>query len=200
MARDVYYEPGREVETMDEDGGDGTAELVKMVTTKEGRNMIVNDFSRGRYKVMASVTEATATRRDKTVKSALNTAGVAMQAGDQDLARAALITAVMNQEGEGTKDMQAYARRKGLEIGLVQPNEDEAKAQAEQQQNAAPDPNIALAESQANALNASAELDKARIAETDSKVALNEAKVIETLKGMNDNKVERPRIRMGNQF
>jgi hypothetical protein len=199
MARDVYYEPGREVETMDEDGGDGTAELVKMVTTKEGRNMIVNDFSRGRYKVMASVTEATATRRDKTVKSALNTASVAMQAGDQDLARAALITAVMNQEGEGTSDMQAYARRKGLEIGLVQPNEDEAKAQAEQQQNAVPDPNIALAESQANALNASAELDKARIAETDSKVALNEAKVIETLKSMNDNKVERPRIRMGNE-
>jgi hypothetical protein len=161
--------------------------------------MIVNDFSRGRYKVMASVTEATATRRDKTVKSALNTASVAMQAGDQDLARAALITAVMNQEGEGTSDMQAYARRKGLEIGLVQPNEDEAKAQAEQQQNAVPDPNIALAESQANALNASAELDKARIAETDSKVALNEAKVIETLKSMNDNKVERPRIRMGNE-
>jgi hypothetical protein len=81
----------------------------------------------------------------------------------------------------------------------VQPNEDEAKAQAEQQQNAVPDPNIALAESQANALNASAELDKARIAETDSKVALNEAKVIETLKSMNDNKVERPRIRMGNE-
>jgi hypothetical protein len=74
------------------------------------------------------VTEATATRRDKTVKSALNTAGRAA-VGDNDLAQAALITAIANQDGEGMSELQKYARKKGIQLGLIEPN-DEEKAQA----------------------------------------------------------------------
>jgi hypothetical protein len=71
MAEECYYEPGRTVETMTEDGDDGEATLHESVTDKQGVHRVRNDFSSGRYKVIADVTEATATRRDKTVKSAL---------------------------------------------------------------------------------------------------------------------------------
>lgn len=74
MLPDVYVEEGREVEIMSEDGDDGTEILSEPYTTATGVSSVRNDFQRGQYKVIASVTEATATRRDKTVKSALNMA------------------------------------------------------------------------------------------------------------------------------
>jgi hypothetical protein len=81
--------------------------------------------------VIADVTEATATRRDKTVRSSLATAQIAMEAGDQVLAQAAIITAIMNQDGEGMDDLKDFARQKGVAMGLVKPNEDEkAKMEA----------------------------------------------------------------------
>jgi hypothetical protein len=81
-AKEVYFEPGRKVETMSEDGDDGEAELHETFTDAAGVHKVRNDFSSGRYKVIADVTEATATRRDKTVKSSLATAQIAMKAGD----------------------------------------------------------------------------------------------------------------------
>ncbi len=203
-AQDCYYEKGRELSTMDENGGDDTAVIEQMVTDDSGRTKIVNDFSRGKYKVIASVTEATSTRRDKRVRSALNRSQIAMQAGDQQLARASLIDAIMSEDGEGTSDIQAYARKIALEIGLVKPNEDEKKEQEAQAQTATPDPNIALAESQANALNASAGLDAARTEKTVAEIALTKAKTLETLHDAHQlampQPVQRPRIRMGSEM
>jgi hypothetical protein len=76
-------------------------DLHESFTDKQGVHRVKNDFTSGRYKVIADVTEATTTRRDKTVKSMLATAQIAMEANDQELAQAAIITAVMNQDGEG---------------------------------------------------------------------------------------------------
>jgi hypothetical protein len=72
---------------MTEDGDDGEATLHESFTDKQGVHRVRNDFSSGRYKVIADVTEATATRRDKTVKSMLGTAQIATEAGDQELAQ-----------------------------------------------------------------------------------------------------------------
>lgn len=177
MARDVYSEEGREVETMDEEGDDGRAVLRQSFTDKAtGDNRIINDFAAARYKVIVSVTEATATRRDKTVKSCLNVAQVAGAGGDQELAQAAVITAVMNMDGEGMGDLQDWARTtRALPMGLVKPTEDEAKAMAEQAQAAqTPDPMAELAGAQAQLAQADAEK---KLAE----VGLTRAKTLETL-------------------
>lgn len=179
MLPDVYPETGREVETMTEDGDDGTATLGEMFTDTRGVPAIRNDFTRGRYKVIASVTEATATRRDKTVRSALNTAEVAMRAQDIELAQASIITAIMNTDGEGIDDLQAFARKRGISIGLVEPNEEEAAQLAEQEQQ--PDPATILAEGQAEALAAQAERDRASAGKYVADTALSKAKTIETL-------------------
>lgn len=158
-AGEVYYEAGRVVETMSEDGDDGTATLKESFTNKQGLNIVRNDFGAGRYKVIAVAQEATATRRDKTVRSCLNTAAVAQEAGDTELATVAALTAVMNQDGEGMSDMQNYARKRLVAMGVVPPNEEEQAQMEEAQQR--PDPTAALAEAQGRALAAQSEKDHA---------------------------------------
>lgn len=165
MCADVYWEPGREVETMSEDGDDGIAVLQEPYTDKTtGASTFRNDFSRGKYKVVVAVTEATATRRDKTVRSMSKIAEVATAAGDQELGKVAMLTAVMNLDGEGMVDMQQHARQKLIELGVVKPNEEEQAAMAAAQEAAGPDPNLAVLEAQVEALQAGAAKDRAEAA------------------------------------
>lgn len=176
MAEEVYTEEGREVEQMSEEGDHGTATLKQSYTDpKTGDNLTINDFTTGKYKVIASVTEATATRRDKTVKSMLGLAELAATAGDTEMSQAALITAALNTEGEGTSDFTDWLRQRALGMGLVQPSEDEKRAM-EEAANAEPqpDPMAKLADAQAQDFAASA-------AEKISRIPLNEAKTAETM-------------------
>ena len=179
MARDVYVEAGREVETMTEDGQDGVAKLAEPYTDKTGTFRIRNDFSNGRYKVIVDVTEATATRRDKTVKSMLATAEIAARAGDMELSQVAILTAVRNQDGEGVDRVQEYARKRLVQMGVEEPSDEEQAAmeQAEQQ----PDPTTVLAEAQSKALEAQAMKDAAQATKVESEIELNKAKTVETL-------------------
>ncbi len=179
MAAEIYVEDGREVETMTEDGDDGLATLKQPFTDKNGKSGLSNDFSRGKYKVIADVTEATATRRDKTVKSSLHVATVAQAAGNTDLANVALLTAVMNQDGEGMSDFQQYARKKLVGLGVVQPTDDEKAQMDEAAQQ--PDPNAVLVDAQAKALGASAGKDEALAGKAVADTKLSEAKVVDTL-------------------
>jgi hypothetical protein len=165
MCADVYWEPGREVETMTEDGDDGIAKLQEPYTEKTtGKSLTRNDFSRGRYKVVVAVTEATATRRDKTVKSMGKIAEIATQAGDTELGQVALLTGIMNMDGEGMQDLQDYTRKKLIGMGVVQPSEEEQQAMDAAQQAAGPDPAALLAEAQTAALKAGASKDMAAAA------------------------------------
>lgn len=170
MAREVYFEPGREVETRTADGKDGVAVLHKAELDDQGVYRIRNDLARGRYRVIADVQESTSTARQKTVRQNMVLAEVAVKAGVPDLASAALLTAVMNQDGEGQTDMQEFARRKLIELGVVKPTPEEQQVieqAAQQQEQAPPDPAQTALQAQA--------------AELQSKAKLNEAKSLETL-------------------
>lgn len=177
MACEVYCEPGREVEKMDESGGQATAKLVETYTAQDGEPRTRNDFSRGKYKVVATVAEATATRRDKTVKSSLNVAQLAQSIGDNDLATAAILTAIEQMDGEGIDRLQAYARKKGLQIGLHEPTDEEAKQIESAQQ--MPDPNSELAQAQAKALEGQAIKDAALAEKAKADTAQSLAKTAE---------------------
>jgi hypothetical protein len=202
MVAECCSEPGREVETQDQDGGDGKAVLFEQYTDGTGTPRVRNDFSQGKYKCIASVSEATATRRDKTVRQSLNMAEVAMKAGDQELARASLLTAAANTDGEGIDDLKAYVRKLGLNIGLFAPNEDEQKQMEQAAQT--PDPNSEAMMAQAAALKASAEKDSALAGKAVADTALSEAKTVETLMKANQPipppANDGPMIRRGNDF
>lgn len=177
MIRDVVHEAGRKVETMTEDGADGEATIKQMVAG--GR--IINDFQNARYKVIVSVTEATATRRDKTVRSMMQIADVAMKVGDQDMAKAALLTAILNTDGEGSDDFIAWARQQALGIGLVKPNDDEAEAMEQAAEGQGPDPAQVLVEAQAAELAASAQEKQARVVDLQASADKKRAETAETM-------------------
>lgn len=167
MARAVYFEEGREVDTLTDDGQDSTAKLYEPVLDTSGVYRIRNDLTKGRYKVVATVQEATTTKRQKTVKQNMTLAAVAKDIpATQDLAAAALLVAVYNQDGEGQDGMREFARKKLIELGVEKPTPEEAQQMAqaaqEQQQPSAAD----------QALGAQAR-------ESDSKAILNQATAME---------------------
>jgi hypothetical protein len=181
MAREVYVEEGREVETMDDDGkSPGVATLAEPATDDNGNFSIRNDIAKGKYKVISDVTEATTTRRDKTVRT-LFTGAQAIATFDPDTAQAMNITAILNMDGEGMNDLQDYLRKKALGIGLVKPTPEEEQEMQQQAANAKPDAQAEVLGAQAEALHAGAakdgELAKKAMADT----KLSAAKTVETL-------------------
>ena len=170
MAREVYYEPGRKVPTLTVDGKDGEATLVEPYMGENGVYTMRNNIAQGKYKVVASVQESTATKRQKTVKQDLEIAQVAVPAQAMDLAQVSLFHAVMNMDGEGTQELQDWARQKLIGLGVVKPTVEEQQAMAAaaaEQEQAPPDPAQQALEAQAQELL--------------SKVKLNEAKGVQTL-------------------
>lgn len=166
-AREVYAEPGRVVETMTEDGDDGEAKLHEDYL--DGATLKTrNNFDEGKYKVIASVQEATATRRDRTVKQMMSVAEISIKANDVEGAQAAIITASANMDGEGLTEYQDWNRKRGLKLELFKPNEDEKREaeEAAQQQGQQPDPQMVALQAQ--------------VEELKSKVGLNEAKTQES--------------------
>ena len=176
MAREVYVEEGREVETMDEAGETTTATLHELHTNDNGVTAKRYDLSVGKFKVIADVTEATSTRRDKTVRTMMTLAQASTAVQAPQLGIACLLTALDNMDGEGMGNLQKFTHNMAVQIGLEEPTEEEqAKAQQQQQQ---PDPNAILAASQAKALDAQAEKFHAETGKTKAQtiLALTQAK------------------------
>lgn len=173
MAREVYYEPRRKVSTMTVDGKDGEAVLMQPVIGDDKVYRLRNNISQGRYKVVASVQESTATKRQKTVRQDLEVAAVAVQAQDMELAKVTINHAVMNMDGEGTQEVQDWVRQRMIALGVVKPTPEEAQqiAEAQAQNDNKPDPSAmaleaAAMESQSKAkLNEASALDKVAAAE-----------------------------------
>lgn len=141
MCDDVYIEEGRQVPTMTEEGQHGSATLMQEKASPKGVLYTANDFAAAKLNVIADVTEATATRRDKTVKQCLG-AAQAIAAFNPEGANVLTGLAFMNMDGESLDDAQDWWRRQLIAQGVIKPSPEEAQALAEQlqQQGAQPPP------------------------------------------------------------
>lgn len=175
MAKEVYVEEGREVETMDEDGETDHATLNELHTDPNTQVTAKrHDLGVGRFNVIADVTEATATRRDKTVRTMMTMAQAAAAVQDMELGQAALLTALKNMDGEGMDDIKGLVHKRAVAIGLDEMTADEqAKAQSAQEQQQ-PDPQALVLQAQAEALAKQA-------GKFDADTALSKAKTVQTL-------------------
>jgi len=172
MGAEVYAREGREVDTMDADGRDGTETLVEPVTNPiTGEFSFRNDLAKGKYKVVADVTEATTTLRDKTVRRMTEVAAAAAQAGDNELAVACLTTAIANMDGEGMDDVKAWNRKRMLQRGLAEPTPEEKQQMEAAKQQQQPDPQAAALMAQAQDYQADAALKNAK-ADTEKAAAV----------------------------
>lgn len=135
MAREVNFEEGRKVQTQTADEQDGTAVLMEPHTDDNGVFTIRNDLSRGKYKVVATVQEATTTKRQRAVRESLNLAEVAGKLGDQELGQAQLLNAMLNIDGI-SPGMTKWLRMRAVQAGLEEPTAEEKQQmeQAAQQQ------------------------------------------------------------------
>lgn len=200
MAKEIYVEDGRKLKVMNKEKETESIELMQPVINKEtGAMEYKNDFTRAKYDLVVSVGPSTSTKRSATVRSL--TAMLQMTADPQDQA---VITAMamMNMEGEGIGEIRQYYRKKLVNMGVVEPTEQEqeemaAAAQAAQQPGPEQQYLTALAqESMAKAQKAQAdtvltaakaEETKAKTAETLSKMSREEQRAtVSTIKDLSD--------------
>jgi hypothetical protein len=181
QAREIYSREGRVVDVMSSDEQDGQETLKEAYTDPvTGAFKFRNDLARGRYKVIADVTEATSTLRDRTVRRMTEVAQAAGQVGDNELAVACITTAISNMDGEGLQDLKDWNRKRMLQLGLAQPTPEEQQAMAKNAQNQKPDPQSAALQAQAQDYMADAELKqaKAKTAQADAVLKLAQAQAI----------------------
>lgn len=175
MAKELYFEAGRKMKSVGTDGSTGTVELMRPVIDPEtGEQIVENDMTEAKLDVAVEVGPSSSTRRQATVKELM-----ALRQITQDPETASVLDAMilMNTEGEGLTDLQAYFRQKLVRMGVIKPTKEEEKEMAEEQKNAQPDPNAEYLQAMARKAGADERLAEAKIGET-------HAKTIEVLAGV----------------
>lgn len=130
MAQDVYDEESREMAGVGHDDTDSKI-VINKPTIKDGALAYENDMQGGKYKVTVDIGEAFSTQRDKTIKRLLNLVPMVQ---DPQMQSALLNTILANQDGEGMHDLAKFARKNNINMGITEPDEQEAKEMAEAQQ------------------------------------------------------------------
>jgi hypothetical protein len=159
MAREVYVEEGRTMKTVDAEGGASAVELLQPTIGETGAVEMANDLSRARFDVAVDVGPSSQSKRSATVRTLTPLIAVASDPQTKAVLEA---LAMMNIEGEGVSDVRAFFRKKLVQMGAIQPTEEEAQQMAAAAQNAQPDPQAlylqaAAQEAQAKAMKAQAD-------------------------------------------
>jgi hypothetical protein len=176
MAKEVYAEVGRRVPTMTEDGQHGFATLGEERATPKGVLYAANDIAGTKLNVIADVTEATSTRRDKTVKACMS-AAAALGPIDPQGAQVLTGIAFMNMDGEGLDDAKDWWRQRLIQQGAIKPTpqEQQAMAEAAQQQGQQPP------SPQAQVLQAQTEKEQALTVKAQADAQLSKSQAIKNL-------------------
>lgn len=180
MAQTVYDEESREMSGVSHDDTDSKI-VINKPTIKDGQLAYENDMQGGKYKVTVDIGEAFSTQRDKTIKRLLNLVPMIQDPQQQS---ALLNTILANQDGEGMHDLSRYARKNLINMGIVEPDEQEQQEMQEAQQAAAnqpPDAQTQYFEAEAAKALAGAEKAKADTQKTLAEVDETRADTAKTL-------------------
>jgi hypothetical protein len=172
MARDVLVEEGRTMKARGVSGELSQVKLMKpMINEKTGAVEHHNDLSKAKFDVNVEVGPSSSTKRAATVRVLTK---MAAQTDDPETKQVLGSMAMMNMEGEGISDVRRYFRRKLIRMGVVQPNEQEAKELAQEEANtqlsaqdnyfnaAADQARADATKKQADTIKVQADADKAR--------------------------------------
>jgi hypothetical protein len=100
---------------------------------------------------------------------------------DPETAQVLTAMAMMNMEGEGISDANAYFRKKLLRMGVVKPTDDEAQELMAEMQGKPQDPNAVYLQAAAEEATAKAAQARATTVKTIADAELSRAKTVETL-------------------
>jgi hypothetical protein len=178
MAREIYVEPSRKMKAIQTTGEPRTVVLAKPMVNKDtGAIETENDIAEAKFDVAVDVGPSTASRRASVVRSIT---GMMQLTQDPETMQILGSMAMMNMEGEGLSEMQQYFRKKLLKLGVIEPNEEEAAAMAEElaAMQEQPDPQKEL--SDALAMEARGKASKA-LADTEAALATAEKTRAQTI-------------------
>jgi hypothetical protein len=179
MARDIYTEDKRKMKTIAPTGESSVVELMKpMIDTETGAMVMENDLSTATFDVVAEVGPSSSSKRAATVRALT---GMLQITTDPETAQVLTAMAMMNMEGEGVGDANAYFRKKLLRMGVVQPTEDEAQELMAEMQGKPQDPNAMYLQAAAEEATAKAAKARADTVETVASAELKRAQTLETL-------------------
>jgi hypothetical protein len=185
MARDIYTEDKRKMKTIAPTGESSVVELMKpMIDTETGAMVMENDLSAATFDVVAEVGPSSSSKRAATVRALT---GMLQITTDPETAQVLTAMAMMNMEGEGVGDANAYFRKKLLRMGVVQPTDDEAQELMAEMQGQPQDPNAMYLQAAAEEATAKAAKARADTVETVASAELKRAQTLETLGKVEEN-------------
>jgi hypothetical protein len=179
MARDIYTEDKRKMKTIAATGEAGMVELMKPTIDQEtGKVVMENDLTSATFDVVAEVGPSSSTKRQATVRALT---GMLQITQDPETAQVLTAMAMMNMEGEGVGDANAYFRKKLLRMGVVKPTDMEAEELMAEMQGQPQDPNAMYLQAAAEEATAKAAKARADTVETVASAELKRAQTLETL-------------------
>ena len=179
MAKEIYTEDKRKMKTIAPTGEAGMVELMQpMIDPETGSMMMANDLSEATFDVVAEVGPSSSSKRAATVRALT---GMLQITQDPETAQVLTAMAMMNMEGEGVGDANAYFRKKLLRMGVVKPTDDEAQQLMAEMQGQPQDPNAMYLQAAAEEATAKAAKARADTVETVASAELKRAQTLETL-------------------
>ena len=178
MAREIYVEQGRKMKAIGETGEMESVELMRPTVGTSGEVEYENDLSRAQFDVAVDVGPSSQSKRQATVRALLNLISITTD----EQTKAVLQAMAMQQlEGEGLGDLRRFFRKKLVEMGVVEPSEEEAAQMAATMQGQQQDPNAVFLQAAAEEAIAKAARARADTVATVADAELTRAKTLETL-------------------
>ena len=185
MAKDIYTEEKRKMKTLSPMGDAGVVELMRpTIDTESGAVVLENDLSRATFDVVADVGPTSSSKKQATVRALT---GMLQITNDPETAQVITAMAMMNMEGEGIGDANAYFRKKLLRMGVVKPTEEETQELMAEMQGQPQDPNAIFLQAAAEEATAKAAKARADTVETVAAAELKRAQTLETLGKVEEN-------------
>jgi hypothetical protein len=179
MAKEVYIEDKRKMKTIAPTGEAGMVELMQpSIDQQTGEVVMENDLSSATFDVVAEVGPSSTSKREATVRALT---GMLQITADPETQQVITAMAMMNMEGEGISDANAYFRKKLLRMGVVKPTDDEAQELMAEMQGQPQDPNTMYLQAAAEEATAKAAQARATTVKTIADAELSRAKTVETL-------------------
>jgi hypothetical protein len=139
---------------------------------------MANDLSSASFDVVADVGPSSSSKRAATVRALT---GMMQITTDPETSQVLTAMAMMNMEGEGVSDANAYFRKKLLRMGVMKPTDDEMQELMAELQGQPQDPNAIYLQAAAEEATAKAAKARADTVETVASAELKRAQTLETL-------------------
>ena len=137
MSKDIYVEEKRKMKTVGAMEEVGSVELMKpQIDEETGELIYENNLGDALFDVAVDVGPSSSSRRDATVRALT---GMMQVTSDPTTQQVLQSMAIMNMEGEGIGDIKEYFRKQLVQMGVMQPTEEEQAQMQAAQANVQPD-------------------------------------------------------------